>query len=253
MGSNAQVEHGSRRAVLVQAILAGLFDGRFEPRQRMRLEHLAEQFGVSMTPVREALVELAGIGLVELQPNRGAVLRSFGPRQLREICQLRRLLECEAVRCACGRIAPFELQILERGLRQLIAGPRGKKWSDQTRLLDTQLHELIVERCGSERLAYEIGRYALLYRTLRDARHRTRASRANYSQMEENTEHLAIVVELAKGDGEGAARAMAHHIDQAANALAEDLFTKTDIAADNNEPFLAGLAFGGRSKATLGS
>ena len=63
----------------------------------------------------------------------------------------------------------------------------------------------------------------LLYRTLRDARHRTRASRANYSQMEENTEHLAIVVELAKGDGEGAARAMAHHIDQAANALAEGL------------------------------
>lgn len=236
--SVATVDHGSRRHTVVRQILTGLFSGRFEPGQRMRVEHLAEQFQVSATPVREALVELAGIGVLELQPNRGAVLRSFGPRELREIVQVRQILECEAVRCACGRIAPFELKTLERELRILIEAPRGPEWSDRTRQVDSQLHELIAQRCGSERLAHEIGRYAVLYRTLRDARHEKRTARANYAQMEENAEHLAIVRALAANDPDAAAAAMAAHICQSATALEQDLFGQDQISADSVETFL---------------
>lgn len=193
---------------------------------------------MSMTPIREALVELAGMGLVDLQPNRGAVLRPFGPRQVRELCHVRRLLECEATRCATSRIAPFELATLKGELHGLVVSTRSRQWSEETRRLDSALHELIAARCGNERLAYEIGRYSILYRTLRDTLHQQRTAQNYFAQMEENSEHLRIVEAMAQGDGEGAVGAMGEHIDIAADALIRDLFTPEDIAADSTESFL---------------
>jgi len=216
--------HGGKRAAVVQQILTALFEAKFAPSARLRVEHLAEEFGVSVTPIREALVELAGIGLVELQPNRGAVLRPFGAPQLREICHLRRILESEATRCACGRIAPVELRELAATFRRLVAAPRSTQWSAETRRSDSLLHELIAARCGNERLAYEIGRYQTLFRTLRDVRHQRRQSAADFRQMDENAEHLAIVTGLLADQPEAAAAAMARHIDVSAEALQLDLF-----------------------------
>jgi len=106
------MDHGTRRQSIVETILGQLFQGRIKPRERLRVEHLAEQFEVSVTPIREALVELAGLGVIELQANRGAVVCDFGPLQVLEIYHLRRILECEATRGACDRIAPFELESL---------------------------------------------------------------------------------------------------------------------------------------------
>lgn len=232
------MDHGKRRHNVVAELLADLFEGEFSTGERLRVEHLAERYGVSVTPVREALVEMAGLGLVELKPNRGAVVRPFGPRQVREICHLRRVLECEATRCATGRIAPFELASLEGELKRLVQTPRSQKWSAETRRLDSALHELIAERCGNERLAHEIGRYSILYRMLRDARHRRRTARANYAQMEENSEHLKIVQALASGNAELAAEAMSVHVNQSAEALVQDLFGKKEIEADSTESFL---------------
>jgi DNA-binding GntR family transcriptional regulator len=237
--ANGTAHHGSRRSRLVREILSDLFTGAFEPGQRMRVEHLGERYGVSATPVREALVELAGMGIVELQPNRGAVLRPFGPRQLQEIYQVRLILESEAARGVCGRIAPFELQELERELARLVKAPKDRIWSDQTRDMDTRLHDLISERCGNERLAHEIARYRNLYRSLRDVRHSRRESRADYAQLNENSEHLAIVRALISGDGDQAAQAMRQHIEYATTALQQELFDAETIAVSSKEPFLA--------------
>lgn len=230
--------HGSRREAIVRDILAGVFERNFKPGQRMKIEHLAEQYQVSATPIREALVELAGIGIVELAANRGAMLRPFGPRQLREICHVRSILECEAARCACQRMAPFELASLAENLQRVIASKRGKQWSEETRRLDSQLHELIAQRCGNERLAYEIGRYRVLYRTLRDVHHERQQARKDYTEMRENEEHLAIVEALAAGDAEAAASAMKYHLVTAAEQLEKDLFSAAELAEADEALFL---------------
>jgi len=235
---NGNVNHGSRRPALVREIIADVFTGAFAPGQRMRVEHLGQRYGVSATPVREALVELAGMGIVELQPNRGAALRPFGPRQLREIYQVRRILESEAARGACGRIAPFELEDLQRELARLVKTKKDRKWSDQTRVIDTRLHELVSERCGNERLAHEIARYRDLYHSLRDVRHGKRRLRSDYAQMHENAEHLDVVRALMSGDGEQAAQAMTRHIESASAALEKELFDADTIAVSAKEPFL---------------
>lgn len=232
------MDHGTRRQKIVETLLNELFQGQIKPRERLRVDHLAERHGVSVTPIREALVELAGLGVIELQANRGAVVRAFGPRQVREICQLRRILECEATRGACGRIAPFELATLKAELSKLAGARRTVKWSAETRRLDSQLHELITERCGNERLAYEIRRYSVLFRLLRDARHDKRTVRNNFAQMDENAEHLAIVEALIGGNTERAAAAMDYHVNQSAAALVQDLFANREIEADLAPSFL---------------
>jgi DNA-binding GntR family transcriptional regulator len=219
-----ELMHGSRRQTLVQQVLVKFFQGEYQPNQRMTVQALAKEWNVSATPVREALVELEGIGIVEIFPNRGAVLRNFGAKELSEICQVRRILEGEATRCACGHITPNELSRLEKIFSELSTAERTVEWSETTQEWDDYLHELIYRTCGSDRLSHEINRYRALYRTLRQVRHSKRQNVKDYEHMEENAEHLCIVQALAAGDAEEAARAMNDHLLQAAVVLERDLF-----------------------------
>ena len=100
--SSLQCEHGLRRQTIVQSILAHVFQGRLRAGQHLVTQEMAERFGVSHTPIREALISLAGVGIIDLLPNRGAVVRRVTAQDVREICQVRRALECEATRRACG-------------------------------------------------------------------------------------------------------------------------------------------------------
>src|SRR5947208_15561401 len=96
-----QCDHGLRRQTVVESLLAEVCQGRLRAGGHLVTRELAERFGVSHTPIREALVALAGIGIVDLLPNRGAVVRHVRADEVREICEVRCVLECEATRCAC--------------------------------------------------------------------------------------------------------------------------------------------------------
>ena len=120
-----QCDHGLRRQTIVQSLLADVFQGRLRAGEHLVTQELAERFGVSHTPIREALITLAGIGIIDLLPNRGAVVRRVTPHEVREVCQVRRVLECEAARSACGRIDLAELHALAGELRRMI-GDQGR-------------------------------------------------------------------------------------------------------------------------------
>src|SRR3954469_4359800 len=66
------------RGQLVNQILAGIFRGELRGDDRLIEEELAVKFGVSRTPIREAFGELAAIGVIQLKPNHGAIVRPFG-------------------------------------------------------------------------------------------------------------------------------------------------------------------------------
>src|SRR5947207_2154690 len=89
-------DHGLRRQTIVQSLLADVFQGRLHAGEHLVTQELAERFGVSHTPIREALITLAGIGIIDLLPNRGAIVRKVTASEVREVCQVRRVLECEA-------------------------------------------------------------------------------------------------------------------------------------------------------------
>jgi DNA-binding GntR family transcriptional regulator len=207
--------HGLRRQTIVESLLADVFQGRLRAGAHLVTQDLAERFGVSHTPIREALITLAGIGIIDLEPNRGAVVRRVTPHEVREVCQVRRVLECEATRTACGRIDLAELHALAVDLKRLkaINGRQAGRFIAEARAVDSRLHDLIADSCGNAFLRKELGRLKTLFRAFRDvAWERDEARNDSHRLAEEGREHLAIVEALLAGDARAAARAMAHHI-----------------------------------------
>jgi len=199
----------------VQSLLTEVFEGRLRAGQHLVTQELAARFGVSHTPIREALIALAGIGVIDLLPNRGAVVRRVTARDVREICQVRRVLECEATRGACGRVDPSALGALAADLKRLIAGPSGPLGDviEKSRALDSRLHDLIAASSGNLFLAHELGRLKILFRVCRDMIYTYDTMRiASGRFLSEAGEHLAIVEALLACDRRAAVRAMSHHI-----------------------------------------
>src|ERR1700759_5517174 len=96
------------REQLQDAILEGIL----KPGERLRAEHLAQRYGTSRTPVREALLQLEAPGLVEVEPNRGALAKAFAAAYLLDLYEFRALLEPAASARAATRIDDREIEAL---------------------------------------------------------------------------------------------------------------------------------------------
>jgi DNA-binding GntR family transcriptional regulator len=104
-----------RRALvdkLAATLQARVLSGSLPSGTRLRQEALATEFGVSRTPVREALRKLQASGLIELRPNRGALVRGLSPREIRDAYEVRAELEGLAAELAAGRILHDQLGVL---------------------------------------------------------------------------------------------------------------------------------------------
>jgi DNA-binding GntR family transcriptional regulator len=204
-----------RRQAIAESLLRDIMHGRLVAGQHLVTQALADRFGVSHTPIREALIALSGVGIVDVVPNRGAIVRHVTGRDVREICQVRRALECEAVRSACGRIGARDLETLRDELRRLngVKSPVHPSFIEEARVIDSRLHDLIASSCGNTFLANELSRLKLLFRTFRDIAWEQDKARNDYRRLaEESVEHLAIVEALIAGDRKEAALRMSKHI-----------------------------------------
>lgn len=211
-------------------LLLSIFAGEWSAGDRLPEVELAERFGVSRTPVREALLELAAIGFIELRPNCGAVMRPCGPRQVREIYQVREILEAEATRLACGRLDIHQLEELVKRFEQLLAEtPRNAAWSKREWVIDRCHHELIARGCGNVRLAEEIERYGKLIQVIRES-----VGNVREAQVEAVEEHIEILRALIADQPSEAARLMRRHIRNAA-AVAIEALTPRLIAESSHE------------------
>src|SRR3954470_18929756 len=105
----AATSTGRVREQLQHAIL----EGALKPGERLRAEALAQRYGTSRTPVREALLQLEAQGLVEVEPNRGAVVRAFDRADLLDLYEVRALLEPAAAAKAAHNIAADDIARLQ--------------------------------------------------------------------------------------------------------------------------------------------
>ncbi len=113
-----------RRALVDQLaaqLRARVLSGDLPAGTRLRQEALAAEFGVSRTPIREALRTLHAGGLVELHPNRGAHVRGLSPREIRDAYEVRATLEALAAGLAAERISHSQLEALGDATRQFSA------------------------------------------------------------------------------------------------------------------------------------
>ncbi|MEA2710719.1 MAG: hypothetical protein QOF78_3320 [Phycisphaerales bacterium] len=227
------------RSDLVSKILSSIFSGELPGGGRLIEEEVAEKLGVSRTPVREALGELASIGVIQLRPNHGAMVRPFGPAQLIEIYHVRRILEVEATRMAGDHIDPQALTDIREQTQELLAqDDRSPSWTETALALDQSFHELLSRSSGSERLAEEIGKYRNLVVAVGDA-----VGNKLHAHDQNMSEHTAIIDHLLSRRANEAAAAMGRHIDRGANTAAEWL----RLVYEGREPAATALARSGKS------
>lgn len=203
------------KARVVRGVVHDLLKGRWNGGDRLPEAEAAARFRVSRTPVREALLELASMGIVELRRNCGAVFRPFGAKELMDLYAVRSLLEVEAARLAATRIRPDAVKGFIREFEAL----RGAGKPDTGWRLDLKLHAAVAEAADNPRLAGEIARYGNLVQTMRETVGTTLAD-VHATSLKE---HLRILHEFEKRNPEGAAEAMRLHLSQAAASAVKAL------------------------------
>ena len=141
------------RDALEQEILIGARDAG----ERLDESLLAKRFGVSRTPIREAINQLASAGLIEQIPNRGAFVRHIGLAELVEMFEVMAELEGMAGRLAARRAEPVFLEALQTALLACEQAARSRD-PDAYYYENERFHHAVYDACGNAFLAAEARR-----------------------------------------------------------------------------------------------
>lgn len=184
----------------------GIVTGEFEPGERLDEIQLAQRFGVSRTPIREALMQLSAIGLVETRPRRGAVVADPSPQRIFEMFEVMAELEAMAGGLAARRHLPEDRDTLLAAHEKCAEAVRTAS-PDTYYYENEEFHRVIYEASHSGFLREQC---SALHRRLRPYRRlQLRVSNRISNSYEE---HTAIVEAILSGDEEKARQCMRQHI-----------------------------------------
>lgn len=211
---------------LVEEIQRRILVGEIAIGAHLRHGPLAEEFGVSRTPVREALRVLHARGIVEIEPHKGARVRGHSPRDLRELGLVRAELEGLAAESAAQHIRDDQLERLQGawiGYRDAIDSFVGLERGERTDAAgvhwvraNDEFHRVVWEASANRQLQLSIVQlHQRLPRNVSFAAYRE-DSRLLRSNVEE---HEAIAAAIAARDGERARLAMRDHVRSSSESL----------------------------------
>jgi len=206
------------RELVFEALRQAILDGVLEPGERLMEVQLAEELGVSRTPVREAIRKLELAGFVVMIPRRGAYVADISLKEVSEVFEIRGALEALAAELAAERASEEELENLERMLVEI---GKAIDTRDVELLidLDTRFHDALFKASRNERLCQILS-------SLREQIQRFRTQTLSHpSRMRVALEeHRRIVEALAARDGDLARRLAMEHIESAENSLMQITF-----------------------------
>jgi DNA-binding GntR family transcriptional regulator len=195
---------------IAAALRAQILKGELKSAQPLRQDELAARFGVSKIPVREALVQLKAEGLVNLHPNRGAVVSELSAAEADEIYVMRMALEAAALRRAIPQLTVAQLQQAEAVLDELDHEADPARWGE----LNWAFHAVLYAPAAMPRLLetihtlhVNVARYLILYLVHMDYQH--------VSQQE----HRAILEACRFGKTEQALALLEAHLQTAAQHM----------------------------------
>lgn len=212
----------SLSATVLDRLRQSIVQGDLPLGQPLSERQLAENFGVSKTPVREALAQLRLEGLVRIVPQRGAFVFTLSAREVMNMCELRLTLEAAALRLAFER----NRSGLIEGLKATVVEMEKARSAHNTRAYlnaDTAFHEVFFRTCGNPLLAdtYSIyvGKIAAV---------RTHLSVKPLHTERSFEEHREILSSLASGKLSETRKILDRHIERTKTTYAEHI---EDIAA----------------------
>ncbi len=189
-----------------EALRRDILEREFDPGEPLTEQDLSRRYGVSRTPVREALARLERDRLVRVVPKKGAFVRSVSHDDVRELYQIREVLEGLAVRLAAPRLDRGELGAFETRFRELRT--RGARASaGDVRVLGEEFHAALLKRAGNARLIEVLEQIREQIRPVW-----TMSIMAPRRVQGLVHEHLSIIDALKRADARRAERLMARHV-----------------------------------------
>jgi len=182
-----------------------IVENRIQPGERVPELEIAARFGVSRTPIREALKVLAAEGLVEMQPLRGAIVRAFSAKDAQDMLRVIALLEEHAGREACT--APAADIAAVQALHERMRAHHRRRERQPYFLLNQQIHQAIVALARNDTLS---AMHAQLGQRMRRIRYVGNSEPANWDAA--MAEHEAMMQALAARDADAMAAAMRAHL-----------------------------------------
>jgi len=206
---------GSIQGRVIGEMRRRIIAGEIEPGVNLSELALAEEFGVSRTPVREALKQLQTEGLVEIRPRVGTFVTSPSRREITELFEMKELLEGAAARLLAQRGRVPEIGQLEENLRQ---ADRAVARDDRDRVAELvqEFHDLLIIGADNSKLEAH-------YRTLMNQLAYSRLVATSLNQpgrpVQSDREHHHVLELIIAKDGDSAERVMREHVRASRRAL----------------------------------
>jgi DNA-binding GntR family transcriptional regulator len=205
------------RELVLEAIREAIISGILKPRERLMEIQLAEELGVSRTPIREALRKLELEGFIVMVPRKGAYVADLTFKDIADVFEIRAALEGLAAGLAAERITDDELENMER---LLVEKAEAIAENDIDKLVnaDTKFHDALYRGSRNERLTNIIS-------NLREQIQRFRTTSLSYPGRSKQSleEHRSIVEAIQSRDPQKARQAAQDHIENAENSMIESI------------------------------
>lgn len=207
-----ELTHKPLKEEIYDALHRQIIAGKYVPGDWLRQEDIANQMGVSMTPVREALDLLVAAGLAERVPYRGVRVREMSAREMADAYGLRLILEALIAREAAQNITPMQLSELEKKMEEMKKQVKLHEMP-QERQLSREFHSMIAKATGNDLLVklYDIVTNAFPDWLLYEALFRN-PDLVSGSVTQTYEEHTAIMQALSNRDPEMAVRSSIEHV-----------------------------------------
>jgi DNA-binding GntR family transcriptional regulator len=201
------------REAVCETLRDAIRKGILEPGERLMEVQLADELGISRTPVREAIRKLEQEGYVIMMPRRGTYVSDISTNDVKEIFEIRSALESLATGLAARRIEQDELETLQNLLVE-IEGYIAKNDIEKIVETDIKFHGLLYKVSRNERLVNIIS-------NLKEQLARFRTLSMSYPGRLQETleEHSEMVEAIANGDVSAARDAAEHHMERAEKTL----------------------------------
>ena len=205
------------REVVCETLRDAIRKGKMKPGERLMESQLAEDLGVSRTPVREAIRKLELEGYVIMMPRRGTYVANLSIRDVNEVFEIRTSLDSLASGLAAERITDEELERLQR-LLVAIGGYIEENDMDKIVECDTEFHDLLYQASRNSRLV------GIIF-NLREQLTRFRSTSMAFPGRLKATleEHRRIVEAIAQGDVAEARAAAEYHMEKSEQTLLESM------------------------------
>ena len=203
------------REIVFEAMREAIVSGRLAPGERLVEIKLADEMGVSRTPVREAIRKLELEGFVIMMQRKGAYVAGLSPKEIRDVFEIRSTLESLAAKLAAERITEPQLELLKRQLADLEEMIKTHEIEAVVKA-DITFHDILFSASGNARLVSMLS-------NLREQIHRYRSMSLSYPGRMSIAlgEHRAIVKAIVEHKPDDAANAALRHMDSAEASLIE--------------------------------